>query len=164
MKNVLCELLDKIAFVTQQLKPDEFSEPLPVLMDNSIGKHVRHILDLVECLCVSIDSGEINYDNRKRDELLENLPENTLFKINQLKTKISNLNPNTKVQMTQRISDVEVELESQINREILYNIEHSVHHLAIIRIGIAHHFPHIIFPNNFGIAYSTVQYREEGKA
>lgn len=164
MKNVLCELLDKIAFVSQQLKPDEFSEPLPVLMDNSIGKHVRHILDLMECLCISIDSGEINYDNRKRDELIENLPEITLLKINQLKNKIPHLNPVAKIRMKQRVSDVEVELESQTDREILYNIEHSVHHLAIIRIGIAHHFPHIIFPDNFGIAYSTVQYREEGKA
>lgn len=164
MKNVLCELLDKIAFVSQQLKPDEFSEPLPVLMDNSIGKHVRHILDLMECLCVSIDSGEINYDERKRDELIENLPESTLLKINQLKNKIPHLNSIAKIRMKQRVSDVEVELESQTDREILYNIEHSVHHLAIIRIGIAHHFPHIIFPDNFGIAYSTVQYREEGKA
>lgn len=163
MKNVLCELLDKIAFVTQQLKPDEFSEPLPVLMDNSIGKHVRHILDLMECLCLSVDSGEINYDERKRDELTETSSNHTLLKINQLKNRIPHLNPEAKIRMKQRVSDVEVELESQTDREILYNIEHSVHHLAIIRIGIAHHFPHIIFPDNFGIAYSTVQSREEGK-
>lgn len=162
MKNVLCELLDQIAWVAQELKADEFSEPLPVLMDNSIGKHVRHILDLMDCLCLSIESGEIDYDARKRDELIENSPIETLLKINELKTKLNFLNPASIIRLKQKISALEIELDSRTEREILYNIEHSVHHLAIIRIGITHHFPEIIFPDNFGIAYSTVQYREKG--
>lgn len=164
MKNVLCELLEKIACVTQQLKPEEYSEPLPLLMDNSIGKHIRHILDLVECLCASHLSGELNYDTRKREGQIETSTQATLLKINYLINSIKHLDEDKKIGLKQKISGFEVVLETKTDREILYNIEHSVHHLAIIRMGIEHYFPHIEFPENFGIAYSTVQYREAGNA
>src|SRR5690606_26386746 len=164
MKNVLGELLNKIALITEQLKPDEYSEVLPILMQNSIGKHIRHILDLVECLCNSSGTGEINYDARRRDNKVEASPEYTLAKINFLLYEIEKLDVDSRVLLKQKIANEEIEIESQINREILYNIEHCVHHLAIIRIGIEQNFPHINFPKNFGIAYSTVYHREKGEA
>ncbi|HLV23493.1 MAG TPA: hypothetical protein VKY36_01780 [Moheibacter sp.] len=164
MKNVLCELLEKIAFVTQQLKPEEYAEPLPLLMNNSIGKHIRHILDLMECLCASHLSGELNYDMRNRDQQIETSPQATSLKINYLRNSINNLNEEKKIKLKQKISGLEVLLETHTNREILYNIEHSVHHLAIIRMGIEHYFPHIELPKNFGIAHSTAQHRETENA
>src|SRR5690554_3199285 len=127
MKKVLGELLNEIALITEQLKPNEYSEALPVLMQNSIGKHIRHILDLVECLCDSSETGKINYDARKRDDKMETLPEYTLAKINFLLLEIEKLDSDSKVLLNQRIANKEIEIESQINREILYNIEHCVH-------------------------------------
>jgi hypothetical protein len=49
---------------------------------------------------------------------------------------------------------------SNVQRELVYLIEHSIHHFALVRIGIQENFPEIILPCDFGIAYSTIKYRE----
>jgi hypothetical protein len=46
-------------------------------------------------------------------------------------------------------------------REMVYLVEHSIHHYALIRIGLQENFPKIIIPENFGIAYSTIKHREK---
>jgi hypothetical protein len=46
-------------------------------------------------------------------------------------------------------------------REIMYNIEHAVHHQALIRIGIHALQPEISLPRAFGVADSTIQYRNK---
>ena len=37
----------------------------------SIGGHLRHILEFYECFLDGVDSGHIDYDARKRDQLIE---------------------------------------------------------------------------------------------
>jgi hypothetical protein len=49
---------------------------------------------------------------------------------------------------------------SNVQRELVYLIEHSIHHFALVRIGIQENFPEISLPFSFGIAYSTIKYRE----
>ena len=47
---------------------------------------------------------------------------------------------------------------STYNREIVYNIEHAVHHMALIKVALKE--LEVEFVNEeFGVAYATVQYR-----
>jgi len=32
--------------------------------------------------------------------------------------------------------------------------------MAIVKMAAAHHFPHLALPASFGVAHSTLQYRE----
>jgi len=41
------------------------------LSDNSIGQHVRHIIEMFTCLEEGYESGVVNYENRKRDAKIE---------------------------------------------------------------------------------------------
>jgi uncharacterized damage-inducible protein DinB len=43
---------------------------------SSIGIHLRHILDVFDCVLDGIESGNINLINRKRNELAENYTQN----------------------------------------------------------------------------------------
>jgi len=43
-------------------------------------------------------------------------------------------------------------------RELAYNIEHVIHHMAIIKIALRQHFEEVTIPENFGIAPSTAKY------
>ena len=44
-------------------------------------------------------------------------------------------------------------------REIAYNLEHTIHHMALIRIGI-HEVSAIQLPDNYGVASSTIRHRQ----
>ena len=45
-------------------------------------------------------------------------------------------------------------------REITYNIEHIVHHMALVKIGIKEACRNVILPEEFGIAVSTIKYHK----
>lgn len=160
MKETSQNLLNQLSVVLSQIKEEDYASNLAILLNNSIGKHVRHILDLFDCLILGSESGIIHYDERKRAVELENSPELALAKIKSIISNIQELDLNQEVDMQQEISGQIIQLKSHIQRELLYNIEHTVHHLAIIRIGLDQNFPEINLPKDFGIAYSTLQYRE----
>jgi FtsZ-binding cell division protein ZapB len=161
MKETSQDLLTQLSLILSEFDDEMFAKNLSVLMDNSIGKHVRHILDLFECLIQGSVSGCINYDHRNRDLVLESSVSTALERIQFIQSEIQELDLEKSVQMNQKLANIEIELESIIQRELLYNIEHTVHHLAIIRIGIEQNFPEISIPKNFGIAYSTIQHFEQ---
>jgi hypothetical protein len=52
-------------------------------------------------------------------------------------------------------------VETSAGRELVYNIEHAIHHIAMIKIAVINLLPHIKLPDNFGVAYSTIFYREK---
>ena len=53
-----------------------------------------------------------------------------------------------------------VKIKSSLERELAYNIEHAIHHMAIIKIAIQTVFPNVKLAENFGVAYSTVRYQK----
>ena len=51
---------------------DEYNNTSVAPYSSSIGGHIRHILDVFECIFEGLESGHINLINRKRNELVEN--------------------------------------------------------------------------------------------
>jgi hypothetical protein len=56
-------------------------------------------------------------------------------------------------------SDDCVTISTNYFRELTYNIEHAIHHMAIMKIGVREIAPYIPLDENFGVAVSTVRYR-----
>jgi uncharacterized damage-inducible protein DinB len=50
-------------------------------------------------------------------------------------------------------------LTTTVKRELVYNIEHAVHHMALMKIGIREIAPGISLPADFGIAASTLRHQ-----
>jgi hypothetical protein len=46
-------------------------------------------------------------------------------------------------------------------RELVYNIEHAIHHFAIMAIAVKSNFQEVTLAENFGTAYSTIQFQEK---
>lgn len=161
MKNVSRNLLLEIKMILLQLSDDDYSKNLVVLNENSIGKHVRHILDLFECLIDSNDNGVLSYDSRKRNPKTETNKEFALAKIQKIISNLEDLEISKKIILKQNLDNSSCEINSTIERELLYNIEHCVHHLAIIRIGIENNFDYVNISENFGVAHSTISHREQ---
>lgn len=160
MKHTVQDLFYETENIIFQLREDDYRLGLTVLSENSIGKHIRHILDLFDCLIESSETGTLNYDARKRCPRTETNKDFALQKINLIQEKIKPLNPKKELLFRQYSGHGIIECSTSIERELLYTIEHGIHHLAIIRIGIEQHFSYVKIPENFGVAYSTIQNRE----
>lgn len=160
MKNTSIRLLKDTANSIGELSSEEYAKELSILNGNSVGKHLRHILELYQAVLEANKTLKLNYDQRKRDIEIEVSKDKALEVIEEIISEIQTLDLNQTIEMRQCLGETELSLKSEIQRELLYNIEHTVHHLAIIRIGIEQNFPRIQLSKNFGIAYSTISYRE----
>ena len=156
-------ILSQIHDLTSQLSDAEFTASLELLNGNTIGKHVRHIVEFFELLVTGNSGGVINYDQRKHDHLLESNIKAVKLSIEKLKTSIGSLSMESEIilEVSYGKTDEEKEtIKSSIGRELAYNIEHAIHHMAIIKIAIQTVFPNVKLAEPFGVAYSTVRYQK----
>ena len=155
---VLLQLSDVLGRMTDH----QYNTPIAILSDTSIGAHVRHTLEFFICLQEGADQAAINYDLRRRDLILETDRITALSKCNQLAEEISHFSETGAI-IFECESTTEDQnnwsMSSSIERELWYAIEHAVHHLAIIKIGLKSIDPSFFFPEHFGVASSTVNYQ-----
>src|SRR6476469_6552419 len=59
-----CVLLDRVS-------DEVYTRPLGEILSGSPGGHYRHVLDHFLCLIEGIRTGEVNYDQRRRNPQLE---------------------------------------------------------------------------------------------
>jgi hypothetical protein len=156
-------LIEEIAEVLGRLTDHEYCEQLTVLSNATIGQHVRHIAEFFQAIAGSTPSGQICYDNRRRSTELEVDRLYMISTLADLRNTLGRLNPETPVTVQaypEFETMVSVSFQSTTGREILFAFEHSIHHLALIRIGIEQNFAHVRLPENFGIAPTTVRFRK----
>lgn len=138
-----------------QLTDDEYCGLRDCSYGSSIGEHIRHIVSFYLMFFEGIKSGELSYDKRIRAKNIETKVAEAKIKlneiINELNIKIQDKDLNLKI----NINDESLNLTSNMSRELVYLLEHTTHHMAIIRIIIDEKAPHIEVDKNFGIAYST---------
>jgi uncharacterized damage-inducible protein DinB len=155
VKNIFGQLDDLL----QQLSDDDYSRKSEVLLQASIGQHVRHVIELFTELYAGYSSGIINYDKRKRDQQVETNRQLALQLLQDILLQINKANKNLLLQCCFSSSDESSTcLQTNYYRELAYNIEHSIHHMALIRIGVneLHTLP---MDDTFGVAAATVKYR-----
>jgi hypothetical protein len=157
--SALYEQLTMLEQLIEKLSPDQFTHKVAELGDASIGQHTRHVIELLRCALGGYEEGVVDYDNRFRDLRIENDKDFASNCINDLKQKVEQ--PNKLLIIKSRgILDDEPELiPSTYYREILYNIEHIIHHLALIKVGLRCLSLDIV-DENFGVAYATIAYRQ----
>lgn len=164
MKNAIyIEVVRQLTNLLKQIEPVQYSQSLSVLNGSSVGQHTRHVVEFYQCLLKGVLGGIIDYDSRERNIQLENELFFTIETLQAIEHQIESIkNPNeTLLLAVSYCSDQQDFIETNFIREMVYLVEHSIHHYALIRIGIQENFAGIIIPKNFGIAYSTVKHREE---
>ena len=152
--NSLNELIDLL----NQLSQKEYSSSCAELSNATIGEHTRHIIEMFQCLENQYDLGVVNYDKRERNIRIQT---DTAFAIENILLIQQNLNKENKnIELLQVIEGEEIRIETNYFRELLYNLEHCVHHQALIKVAILQCETVTINPN-FGVARSTIEYRNQ---
>lgn len=164
LSKILQDLLSQFYNLNKQLSNVEFSQPSPLLFGSSIGQHMRHSVEFVGCFLDGIKYKKVCYDKRKHDVSLESDKELMNEFILQLNQKIEHLPANDSsltLASEYKLSNVSVEVETNIQRELISNIEHIVHHMAIIKVAVNAEYKQVELPSTFGIAQSTIAYQNQ---
>jgi hypothetical protein len=159
--DVLLQLKDLLKIIS----PAAYSDPLPLLHGSSVGQHVRHTLEFYQCLFEQAPHGFVDYDARQRDLRLENDPAFSITKVDQLVEALKKTIPTNQIILKASFLENDTEeIQTTWARELVYMAEHAIHHFAIIKIALREQFPEIAVPIHFGVAYSTIKYREVAPA
>ncbi|MBW8244978.1 DinB family protein [Muricauda oceani] len=151
------DTLEQFKQVLLELPKDCYSKPCSILSNASIGQHTRHIIELYLCLIKGYELSDVSYDRRERNLKIE---KDLTFALEQLTYIQTNLEKENKsIKICYELAGEENTLDSNYFREVVYNLEHTIHHQALIKVGIKH-FSAQEIPETFGVAPSTIQYRK----
>jgi len=156
--NILNQLTDLVS----QIHEHDFTKPVETLSNSTIGQHLRHTLEFFICFENGVENGIINYDKRAHDKLIESDKFIARLEIDRIKNFISTLSDKPlRLEVGYDLDrDDFITIETTATRELVYNIEHAVHHMAIIKIGVLEIASYIKLAPDFGIAASTIRYKE----
>jgi hypothetical protein len=160
--------LDDLRHYLSVIEPMVYQEPLPLLSGSTIGQHTRHIIEFYTCLLEQahlMDLPVINYAGRRRDHRIESEPDYALSCVDSIVSQLRELDPDGKCLLNCAEHGQDgLLVQSTIGRELIYNIEHTIHHLAIVKIALRSTRPEIALPEHFGVAPSTIRHRQEACA
>ncbi|WP_258102836.1 hypothetical protein [Marinoscillum sp. MHG1-6] len=156
------DLLGQLERVLKQIEDDQYLSRVELLGGSSVGQHVRHTLEFFICLMSATPHGVISYDERKRDKYIE---EEVAVAISFISSINSNLKKNKDnfsfdLKASYGADEEAILMATNFQRELAYNIEHAIHHMALIKVGLQVVSPSVQLPEHFGVASSTVRYQQ----
>jgi hypothetical protein len=158
LKEISKKQLLELKEILNQISDSDYPKPLTILENGTLGKHVRHILEFYQCLLFTNSENIICYDDRKRNLLLEDNVRYATDYIDEIIDRIELIELNSLLSLKSKYEDAEILIETSLYRELIYNVEHTVHHLATIRIAISSELKYINLSNTFGYSESTIQF------
>jgi len=151
----------QLAGTLTQLSGQEYIRPCKTLSDHTIGQHVRHIIELFQCLEQGYENGTVNYEKRKRDHQVESDKDLAAGLLQSIHRNLARADRALMLEAAyDEHSSQSVKISTNYYREVAYNLEHTIHHMALIRIGIQE-VAAIDLPENFGVASSTVKHKQQ---
>lgn len=159
-KENLCELKE----ILNKISNHQFVQQSNLLSGASIGQHIRHILEFYLCLFDSDKTGSVNYDKRKRDLKLESDLKYAIYTIDKISTNLIRFSKSKTILLEGNFSKKDglgILVNSSTNRELAYCMEHSIHHQALIKIGLIEQGLQNLVDDTFGVAPATIRHRVE---
>ena len=155
----------EIKDLLHNIKQAHYHQKQEILSGSSIGQHVRHVLEFYLCLFQALDTNQICYDERERDVRIETDPKFAGAVINKILTQLDTLaKADRPLKLKVNFSgnpENELFLETSLYRELAYNLEHSIHHQALIKIACKQLGIEDGLSETFGVAPATIRYRNK---
>ena len=154
----LDELTDLLGSIEEETYRKQVCNPLKKPL-SSVGTHCRHIIEFYQCFFLGLSNHVIDYDARERDVEIERnkvraiaqlgLIESRLIKLSNKEERGTSLLLNTQVDPHTEV----IRTQTNIERELVFLQNHSVHHLALIALLLNHYGQNT--PDDFGLANAT---------
>lgn len=154
----LTQQLTSLHNLLTQLSYENYTFKIAHLGNASIGAHTRHIIELVQCAVNGYYAGEVDYVNRKRNIELETDKALALQELENVAYSLRMPDKTLKLTVDQIEGHLIQEVQSTYYREIVYNTEHTIHHLALIKVALIDMKLNVV-DADFGMAYATIKYK-----
>jgi hypothetical protein len=154
------QIITQLTDLLNDIDSAVYKDALRPLHYSTMGQHVRHITEFYLCLLKGHKTGVVDYDARERNLMIEIDKDFTIEILENVIQDLRKLKSNKSLILKSSFGgDEAMEISTSFFRELTYLIEHTIHHLAIIKIGLNEVYPEIEIPKNFGVAHSTVRFR-----
>lgn len=156
-------LFDQLTGLLEQMSDDQYSTSLSVFSGATIGKHYRHIIEFFQSVSLADQTDTICYDNRLRDTRIESSRDFAMELLKDLQQEFTQIDNSKELTL---IGDLNTEegfsntmMLTSLLREFHYAVEHAIHHMAILKMGIRQAYPELKIADEFGVAPSTLRYQ-----
>jgi uncharacterized damage-inducible protein DinB len=130
---------------------------LPADPANTIGGHLRHLLDHHGALLEGLATGVVDYGSRRRGTPCERERRATLARIEGLDDALARLSDADERATVQIVREDGSRSSSCVERELDFVASHATHHLAIV--ALLARAQGIDVAADLGVAVSTLRYR-----
>ncbi len=146
--------------ILEKISDEQYIHPAHYLSNSTIGQHVRHTIELFQCLLKGYETGEVNYDQRKRDVQIETSKSLAVKLLQKIATELIKPGDRSIILIADYSENGEQghRINSNYYRELVYNLEHAIHHMALIKVGLVE-LNAANVSDEFGVASSTIRYR-----
>ncbi len=146
------------------LGAERYTPRLPLCYNASVGGHTRHIIEHYRSFLQGLEAGEIDYENRPRDSLIEHdvtyasdLLESICAQLSELGGKLSNRGLLLCAETTPGIATI-----TSVMRELEFLLSHTIHHYALV--AVMARLQGCEPEPSFGVAPSTLKYQQKQAA
>ena len=157
------ETLQQGETLLTEISDETYTRRVPIAFNASVGGHYRHCLDHFRSLLDSATEGDLNYDHRERNTLIEKDRYAALNATRELIEGYERIDPAFVMRplavtcKTSYATDGSQVSPSTVGREIMYSVAHAVHHYALI--GVMGGIMGLQMPRGFGVAPSTLKHQ-----
>ena len=116
---------------------------------------------MFQCLEAGYQNGEVDYESRQRSRWIETDKSFAADLVKQILQQISKENKNLLLLTYYDERQITPEISSNYFREIAYNLEHTIHHMALIKVGLREIGNMQLGVDPYGVASSTIKYRKQ---
>lgn len=157
------DLLQQLWTPLEKISETNYQNSDAASFEASIGDHVRHVLDHYQCFLEGLPKGKINYDHRRRENLIATDPAYARQEIGRFNQLLVELGEEKDRPLKIFSDDMEDQsAASSLSRELLFLLSHTIHHCALIRPQCQR--LKIALSDSFGMAPSTLTHLETKSA
>ena len=163
MKTYCEQNLEEIKALLLQLSNAQYTYASKLLSEATIGQHVRHILEFYQSVMKGVDTKIINYDNRERNLLIETDKDFAIQIIDFINANLALNLQDEPIILEGNFSSEQgkqTQIQTTLFRELAYCLEHSIHHQALIKVGLLELNSDSFIDETFGLAPATIRYKK----
>lgn len=158
IQHLIKSVFEELEFALMELPSQLYFHSCEQLSDATIGQHVRHVIELFQCLLDGYETGRVNYEKRQRDKRIETEKDFAVYLLGTIAVDLDKIDKDLLLEAGLGNENL-ITIHTNYQREMMYNLEHTIHHMALIRVAFQQ-MTDIVLPESFGVAPSTIQYRK----